>query len=152
LPEVAAAKYHVASTKIHRCMTTHLHEQQQDGEELWEWLGDMGHRWLLSGDKDQNIVVVPYFDHGHWTLFILEDTMTYHFGAGMYVHDNMWANDYVTFFYVACATARGKNPGHVDWWRVVARGVSKYSSGGEYTSWECGYVMAYMYWQYAKKS
>jgi hypothetical protein len=27
LPEVVAAKYHVASTNIHRCMTVHLHNQ-----------------------------------------------------------------------------------------------------------------------------
>jgi hypothetical protein len=26
LPEAAAAKYHVASTNIHGCMTAHLHE------------------------------------------------------------------------------------------------------------------------------
>jgi hypothetical protein len=111
----------------------------------------MGHRWLLSGLKDQNTVVEPYFDHEHWMLFVLEDTKTYHFGVGMDVHDNMWANDCVTLFHVAYATARGKNPGHADWWRVVAHGVSKYSWGGDYPSWECGYVMAYMFWQYAKR-
>jgi hypothetical protein len=33
----------------------------------------------------------------------------------------------------------------------VARGISKYSWGGDYASWECGYVMAYMFWQYAKR-
>jgi hypothetical protein len=146
LPEVAATKYHVASTNIHGCMTAHLHEQQQrDTLESWEWLGDMGHRRLLSGHKDQNTVVVPYYDHGHWTLFVLEDAKTYHFGAGMDVHDNMWADNYVTLLHVAYATALGKNPGHADWWRVVACGVSKYSWGGDYTSWECGYVMAYMF-------
>jgi hypothetical protein len=52
LPEVAAAKYHVASTNIHECMTAHLHDQQRDAEESWKWLGEMGHRWLLSSDKD----------------------------------------------------------------------------------------------------
>jgi hypothetical protein len=146
LPEVVATKYHVASTNIHRCMTAHLHEQQQrDTLESWEWLGDMGHRWLLSSHKDQNTVVVPYYNHGHWTLFVLEDSKTYHFGAGMDVHDNMWADDYVTLLHVAYATALGKNPGHTDWWRVVAHGVSKYRWGGDYTSWECGYVMAYMF-------
>jgi hypothetical protein len=58
-------------------------------EESWEWLRNMGHRWLLSGDKDQNTIVVPCFDHGHWTVFVLEDTKKYHFGTGMDVHDNM---------------------------------------------------------------
>jgi hypothetical protein len=33
----------------------------------------------------------------------------------------------------------------------VAHGISKYNWGGQYASWECGYVMAYMFWQYAKK-
>jgi hypothetical protein len=28
----------------------------------------------------------------------------------------LWADNYVTLLYVAYATARGKNPGHVDWW------------------------------------
>jgi hypothetical protein len=51
----------------------------------------------------------------------------YHFGAGMDVHDNMWADDYITLIHVAYATTRGKKPGHADWWRVVARGVSKYT-------------------------
>jgi hypothetical protein len=63
----------------------------------------------------------------------------------------MWVDDYVTLLHVAYATTRGKNPSHADWKRVVARGISKYSSGGQYASWECGYVMAYMFWQYAKK-
>jgi hypothetical protein len=83
------AKYHVESTNIHGCMTTNLHEQQQDALDLWEWLGDMGHRWLLSGDKDQDTLVVFYFDHGHWMPFVLEDAKTYHFGTGMDVYDNM---------------------------------------------------------------
>jgi hypothetical protein len=51
LSEVVAAKYDVASTNIHECMTAHLHDQQQDVEESWEWLGDMGHRWLLSSER-----------------------------------------------------------------------------------------------------
>jgi hypothetical protein len=65
LPEGAAAKYYVASTNIHEYMMAHLHEQLRDAEESWEWLGNMGHRWLLSGHKDQNTVVMPYFDHNH---------------------------------------------------------------------------------------
>ena len=94
----------------------------------------MGHRLLLSGHKDQDTVVVPYFNHGHWTLFVLEDTKMYHFGVGMDVHNNMWVDDYITFLHVAYAMAQEKNPGHVDWWRVVAHGISKYSWGGQYAS------------------
>jgi hypothetical protein len=70
--------------------------------------------WLLSGVEDQNTIVVPYFNYSPWTLFILKDTKTYYFGARMDVHDNMWADDYVTLLHVAYATARGKNPGHAD--------------------------------------
>jgi hypothetical protein len=95
-------------------MTAHLHEQQRDVEESWEWLRDMGHKWLLSGVEDQNTVVVPYFEHGHWTLLVLEDLKMYHFGTKMDVHDNMWTDDYVTLQHVAYETARGKNPGHAD--------------------------------------
>jgi hypothetical protein len=58
---------------------------------------------------------------------VVKDTKMYHFGAGMDVHDNMWADDYITLIHVAYATTRGKKPGHADWWRVVARGVSKYT-------------------------
>jgi hypothetical protein len=58
-------KYHVASTNIHGCMVTQLHEQWRDTPESWEWLGDMGHWWMLSGLKGQDTIVVPYFDHGH---------------------------------------------------------------------------------------
>jgi hypothetical protein len=49
----------------------------------------MEHRWMLSGLKGQDTVVMPYFDHGHWTLFVLEDSKTYYFGTVMDVHDNM---------------------------------------------------------------
>lgn len=58
---------------------------------------------------------MPYFNHGHWMLFVLEDTKMYYFGAEMDVNDNMWADDYVTLLYVAYAIARGKNPSHADW-------------------------------------
>ena len=75
----------------------------------------------------------------------------YYFGAGMDVHDNMWADDYVTLLHVAYAIAQGKNPSQVDWWKVVAHGVSKYSWRGQYASWECGYFMVYVFWQYTKK-
>jgi hypothetical protein len=104
---------------------------------------------LLSNVKVQDTVVVLYFNHGHWTLFVFKDSKTYHFGAGMDVHDNMWADDYVTLLHVAYATARGKNPGHAGWWKVVAHGALKYTWGGKYANWECGYILAYMFWQYS---
>jgi hypothetical protein len=81
---------------------------------------------MLTGLKGQDTVVIPYFDHRHWTLFVLKDSKTYHFGKAMDVHENMWADDYVTLFHVAWATAFGKNPGHADWWRIVVCGISKY--------------------------
>jgi hypothetical protein len=105
----------------------------------------MGHQWMPSVLKDQDTVAVLYFNHGHWTLFVLEDSKTYHFGLAMDVHDNMWADDYVTLLHVAWATTLEKNPGHVDWWRIVACGVSKYIWDGDYVSWECEYVMAYRF-------
>ena len=74
----------------------------------------MGHWWMLSGLKGQDTVIVLYFDHIHWILFVLEDTKTYHFGAAMDVHDNMWADDYVTFLHFAWLTALRKNPSHID--------------------------------------
>jgi hypothetical protein len=74
----------------------------------------MRHWWMLSGAKGQDTIVVPYFDHGHWTLFVLEDSKMYPFGTAMDVHDNMWADDYETLLHVAWATALGKNPGHAD--------------------------------------
>jgi hypothetical protein len=111
----------------------------------------MGHRWMLSGLKGRDTVVVLYFDYRHWTFFVLEDSKTYHFGAVMDVHDNMWADDYVTLLHIAWATALAKNLGHADWWRIVARGVLKYIWDGDYTNWKCGYVMAYMSWQYVKR-
>lgn len=69
----------------------------------------------------------------------------------MDVHDNMWVDDYVTILHVAWITALGKNLSYTNWWRIVARGVSKYIWDGNYASWKCGYVMAYMFWQYVRK-
>ena len=144
-PKPSMVKYHVESTNIHGCMVAQLHEQRPDTPESWEWLGNMGYWWMLSGLKGQDTVIVPYFDHIHWTLFVLEDSKTYHFGTSMDVHDNMWANDYVTLLYVDWATAFGKNPNHVDWWRIVAHGFLKYIWDGDYTNWECGYVMVFIF-------
>jgi hypothetical protein len=114
-PKLAMLKYHVASTNIHGCMVAQLHEQRRVIQESWKWLGDMGHWSMLSGRKGQDIVVVPYFDHSHWILFVLEDTKTYHFSVAIDVHGNMWADDYVTLLHVAWGTALGKNPGYADW-------------------------------------
>ena len=69
---------------------------------------------MLSYLKGQNTIVVPYFDYGHWTLFILKGLKTYHFSAAMDVDNNMWVDDYITLLHVTWATTLEKNYSHVD--------------------------------------
>lgn len=148
-PTEITDQYHVASQDIVGALVSHLHYETLSGcKGKWEWLGDVGYRWLLSGKREQNTVVVPYCDKEHWSLFILEKDRTLHLGQCLELHDHMWADDFATLLHIGWATARQLAPGSEAWWKMVSRVPAKWQAPHPNETWECGYHMCFLFWQY----
>jgi len=96
-PAHVASQYHMAGSEMSAVFAQTMRGCGSD----WEWLGDIGLRWFSSSGRTENTLVVPYLDHGHWTLFIVEKDVTYHLGLLLHLHDSLWSDNFVVLVHIA---------------------------------------------------
>ena len=116
-PDEIRDRIHVSSTQFFSLLPFYLN----DAGDSWEWLGDMGMRWLQGSGGREDTIVVPYMDKDHWTLVIVEEAKTYLMGTETRLHNNAAVDDFVMLVHAAWGIVRGYRPGSEEWVRLVAR-------------------------------
>jgi hypothetical protein len=68
-----------------------------------------GKKYFKHSSTFNNIMVVPYLDKDHWSLYILEEEQTIHCGFIFGFHNKTTSKEFAHNVHIAWALSRGLN-------------------------------------------
>jgi hypothetical protein len=101
-PEIRC-QYHFASNWI----SCQLQLQLNDNAKTWDRIGAWLTKVLRSSTGSENTLVASYHDKGHWSLFVVDSSRTYHLDPLPGVHSSRHTKNFIFLLHLGWALAKG---------------------------------------------
>lgn len=143
-PEVRSM-YHLSHNWIANTTQMMMDDKAND----WEIVIDAVYRSLQSGSGSatHTTLILPFHDRSHWSIFIVEEDVTYHIDTLNYHRDDR-ARNFIYLMHMGWALVKGVNPGTPEWTKWQQRGDRKIRCFQQGEAWECGMMACLSFWQY----
>jgi hypothetical protein len=142
-PEIRC-QYHFASNWISRQLQLQLNDNAQTWDRIGAWLTKV----LRSSTGSENTLVAPYHDKGHWSLFVVDSSRTYHLDPLPGVHSGRHTKNFIFLLHVGWALAKGLELGSDPWVAILKRSAFVVPAPSQKENWECGFAACMMFWQF----
>lgn len=136
-------QYHLT----HYWISSAIQEKLEEKNMTWGDLLLFVYRILRTESGTENTLIVPYQYKSHWSIFILEDEVTWHIDTLNY-HTDDRTDNFQYVMQMAWALARGCKPGTKAWttWQTRKRRIIRVPEQRE--AWECSLAASFAFWQY----
>jgi hypothetical protein len=109
-------------------------EAQNEGGTMW-W----GKKYFKHNSTFNNIVIVPYLDKDHWSLYILEEEQTIHYDFILGFHNNTTSKEFAHDVCISWDLFSGLNEDDTKFATFMNVDTVVPKVFAQKNSWECGH-------------
>lgn len=132
----------------HNWLSATLQNYLADAEKDWDDVVNYLSRSFRTSNLSANTLIVPYHDRGHWSVFVLEKSRTYHADPAHQFHKGLEVDNFLFLVHMGWATAKGVKVGSPEWRQWQSRKPIRLPLPNQREAWECGFVACLGFWQY----
>ncbi len=124
-----------------------LKNEAHNGGRTMRW----GKKYFKHSLTFNNIVVVPYLDKDHWSLYILKEKQTIHCDSIPRFHNNITSKEFAHNVCIAWVLSRGLNEDGAKFATFLDVYIVVLKVFAQKNSWECGHQVVFNFKTYLQK-